>query len=129
KEHWTAGPVSYMGVTMAGFPNLFVGGGWVFSNFPRCAEVTGEFVSGCIGYARENGFRRIETTPSAEAGWGEHTRELTAKMLRSDVRSWFFGNNIPGKTDVFLFYAGGVTRYRKKCEEVAAGNYDGITFT
>ncbi len=47
-------------------------------------------------------------------------------MLKSDVNTWFFGSNIPGKPQTFLFYAGGGPAYREKCEEVAATNYEGF---
>jgi cation diffusion facilitator CzcD-associated flavoprotein CzcO len=128
KDRWALGPVAYLGVMTAGLPNLFIGGGSVFSNFPRCAEITGAFVSGCIGYMRSHGFERIEATAEAQEAWCEHARSLTGKMLRSDVSSWFFGNNIPGKPESFLFYAGGVPLYRRKCAEIAARDYDGFSF-
>jgi hypothetical protein len=39
------------------------------------------------------------------------------------------GANIPGKPRVFLPYAGGMARYREICDQVAANNYDGFTFS
>jgi cation diffusion facilitator CzcD-associated flavoprotein CzcO len=129
KEKWKNGPVAYMGIQPAGFPNLFLGGGSVFSNFPRCAEVTGAFVTGCLRYMRDKGFERIEASREAEDEWCAHAQELTKKMLRSeDVGSWFFGSNIPGKPDNFLFYAGGVPLYREKCEEVTSRDFDTFEF-
>ena len=36
------------------------------------------------------------------------------------------GANIPGKPRVFMPYVGGVTAYKKKCDEVAAKGYEGF---
>ena len=43
------------------------------------------------------------------------------------ANSWYMGANIPGKPRVFMPYVGGVTAYKKKCDEVAAGGYTGFT--
>jgi cyclohexanone monooxygenase len=44
----------------------------------------------------------------------------------SEVDSWFFGANIPGKKRTVLMYFGGVPAYRKKVDEVAAKGYEGF---
>ena len=75
---------------------------------------------------KENNLNRIEATSEAEREWGDHSNHLIRNMLTSDVNSWFFGTNIPGKAQAFLFYAGGGPAYRSKCDEVAANNYDGF---
>jgi len=128
-DAWEQGAVTYLALQTAGFPNLFFGSGAVFSNFPRCAEIVAEFISGCLGYMKDSGLRRIEASAKAQEEWCEHSRELTTKMLRSDVSSWFFGNNIPGKREIFLFYAGGVRLFREKCAEIAANHYRGFVFS
>jgi cyclohexanone monooxygenase len=46
--------------------------------------------------------------------------------LLSEVDSWFFGANIPGKKRTVLMYFGGVPAYRKKVDEVAAKGYEGF---
>ena len=38
------------------------------------------------------------------------------------------GANIPGKSQVFLPYLGGLGPYREKCDEVAANGYEGFAF-
>jgi cyclohexanone monooxygenase len=42
------------------------------------------------------------------------------------ANSWYTGANIPGKPRVFMPYVGGVTAYKKKCDEVAAKGYEGF---
>ncbi|MGE0542164.1 MAG: flavin-containing monooxygenase [Dehalococcoidia bacterium] len=129
KDDWVQNPMTYLCVQTAGFPNLFFGSGTVFSNFPRTAEVVGNFVSGCVAYMKKNRFERIDVSEQVQQEWCDHSSELAKKMLRSDVSSWFFGSNIPGRQDMFLFYAGGLRMYREKCAEVAAKNYQGFRLT
>ena len=129
QERWAEGPRTYMGLQTVGFPNFFIENGAVFCNFTRCAEVTAEFVSRCIGYLRDKGFERIEATPEAEEGWTKHADSLIKNMLRSDVNTWFFGSNIPGKPRAFLFYAGGGPAYREKCAHEEASGYEGFALS
>ena len=44
------------------------------------------------------------------------------------ANSWYVGANIPGKPRVFMPYVGGVTAYKKKCDEIAARGYEGFRF-
>ena len=129
QDRWADGPSTYMGLQSSGFPNFFIENGAVFCNFPRCAEITAEFVTGCIRYIRDQGFERIEATEWAEQQWAEHSDYFIRNMLHSDVNSWFLGTNIPGKKNTFLFYAGGGPAYREKCEEVAANGYQGFALS
>jgi len=52
-----------------------------------------------------------------------HRRELERTVC------WTTGANIPGKPRVFMPYVGGVSTYRKRCDEIAARNYEGFTLT
>lgn len=52
-----------------------------------------------------------------------------AGLYALQAQSWYMGSNIPGKTRVFLPYVGGVGPYRRKCDEVAAADYAGFTFS
>ena len=36
------------------------------------------------------------------------------------------GANIPGKKRMFMCYVGGVGQYRRRCEEIAANDYEGF---
>jgi cyclohexanone monooxygenase len=53
---------------------------------------------------------------------------LAVGTLLSEVDSWFFGANIPGKKRTVLMYFGGALAYRKKVDEVAAKGYEGFVF-
>jgi cyclohexanone monooxygenase len=72
------------------------------------------------------GLHRIEPEKAAEDAWVQHTNEVADGTLYPLANSWYTGANIPGKPRVFMPYVGGVTAYKKKCDEVAAKGYEGF---
>ena len=51
-----------------------------------------------------------------------------ATLLPQASSSWYLGANVPGKPQVFMPYAGGMARYRRICDAVAAKGYEGFAF-
>jgi cyclohexanone monooxygenase len=129
-DKWAAGPLSYLGLGVAGFPNLFTitgpGSPSVLSNMLVSIEQHVDWTLGCIDYMRERGFRRIEATPEAESQWVAHVNEVGNTTLYPQAGSWYMGANVPGKPRVFMPYVGGVGPYREKCDQVAAKGYEGF---
>ena len=74
------------------------------------------------------GLSCIEAEPAAEDAWVQHNNEVADRTLYPLANSWYVGANIPGKPRVFMPYVGGVTAYKKKCDEVAANGYEGFSF-
>jgi cyclohexanone monooxygenase len=130
---WEDGPHSYLGLMVAGFPNLFTvtgpGSPSVLSNMPVSIEQHVEWIADCIGYLRTNGIASIEPTPEAQAQWTAHVAEVANSSLMVQANSWYMGRNIPGKPQVFMPYLGGVGPYRQKCAEIAANGYEGFALT
>jgi cyclohexanone monooxygenase len=133
REKWADGPRTYLGLTSAGFPNLFFITGpqspSVLSNMPVSIEQHVEFVSGIIERMQERGLELIEPTAEAEEEWTDHAQEVAYATLFPESATWYMGANIPGKPQVFLPYLGGVGPYRQKCDEIAANDYEGFAFT
>jgi cation diffusion facilitator CzcD-associated flavoprotein CzcO len=132
-DEWRPGPRTYLGISVAGFPNLFTITGplspSVLSNMVVSIEQHVEWVTDCIAYMRANGFGVVEATPEAEAGWVQHVAEVGAVTLFPTADSWYMGANVPGKARVFLPYLGGVGVYRELCDGVAANGYQGFALT
>ncbi|MCZ6683373.1 MAG: hypothetical protein O7B26_09315, partial [Planctomycetota bacterium] len=124
KEKWADGSRTYLGLAIAGFPNLFAitgpGSPSVLSNMLVSIEQHVDWVADCIDHMRGHGFGRIEPTVEAEDGWVEHVVEVGDSTLYPRANSWYVGANIPGKPRVFTPYVGGVGRYRETCDAVAA---------
>ncbi|MFP5579866.1 MAG: flavin-containing monooxygenase [Acidimicrobiia bacterium] len=129
-EHWADGPRSYLGLQVAGFPNLFTitgpGSPSVLTNMPTSIEQHVEWISRCIDDLRASDRAVIEATPEAEETWTDHVAEVSSFGLFNRADSWYLGANIPGKKRVFMPYVGGLANYRARCEEVAAHDYEGF---
>jgi len=131
-ETWSEGPRTYLGLSVAGFPNLFTitgpGSPSVLTNMLPTIEQHVEWVADCIGYMRERNFRRIEATPDAETAWVARVNEIAAGTLFPTCNSWYLGANVPGKPRVFMPYIG-FPPYVEKCNEVAASGYPGFALS
>ncbi|MGE7131075.1 flavin-containing monooxygenase [Lysinibacillus xylanilyticus] len=133
KDKWENGASvrTYLGITTAGFPNLFMITGpespSVLVNMPTAIEQHVEWVANCIEYMREHNIDVIETNIQAEEEWSEHNREIANETLYVKGDSWYTGANIAGKPRSFLIYLGGFDYYTKRCNEIAQNNYEGYT--
>ena len=132
-EKWAGGPRTYLGLAVAGFPNLFTitgpGSPSVLTNMLPSIEQHVDWIADCLGYLRNRGAARIEATVEAEDAWVSHVNELAQASLRSTTDSWYLGANIPGKPRVFMPYIGGFPTYVRTCDDVATNGYEGFALT
>lgn len=133
RDKWEAGPRTYLGLMVAGFPNMFMitgpGSPSVKSQMILSIEQHMNWIADCIDAMGKRGVSRIEATTKAEDAWVEHVREVADRTLYPRANSWYTGANIPGKPRVFMPYVGGVDRYKVICDEIAASGYDGFAMT
>jgi cyclohexanone monooxygenase len=129
-DKWRDGPMTYLGLQIAGFPNLFTitgpGSPSVLSNMVVSIEQHVDWIAECLSYLREHGLARIEPTPTAEEAWMRHVSELADATLYPRANSWYVGANIPGKPRVFTTYVAGCGMYRQECAEIAGRDYEGF---
>jgi cation diffusion facilitator CzcD-associated flavoprotein CzcO len=130
-DYWSAGPVSYLGLAMPGFPNLFTvtgpGSPSVLANMPVPIEQHVDWITETISTCRADGVKQIEAEEQAAADWVDHVREAAfATLLPEAGHSWYWGANVPGKPRVFMPYAGGMVRYREICARVAEKGHAGF---
>ena len=121
---WKEGPRTYLGLTVAGFPNMFTitgpGSPSVLTNMPVAIEQHVEWITKCIAQMRKTGARSIEASLEAANAWVDHVNDAAnATLLPQAGHSWYLGANIPGKPRMFMPYAGGMVRYRTICDAVA----------
>ncbi len=133
-DEWHAGPRSYLGLQIAGFPNLFTvtgpGSPSVLCNMPVAIEQHVDWITDCIAAMRARGLQRIETTEAAADRWVEQVNAAAdATLLPQAKHSWYLGANVPGKPRVFMPYAGGMAHYRDICDAVAANGYEGFVLS
>lgn len=127
-DKWAGRPRSYLGFSIDEFPNLWMVSGpqspSAITNQPVCIEQQVDWILGCIEHLNENDLRFAEVDPESVAEWVDHTNYVADKTLYPEAESWYRGDNIPGKPDVFLPYPGGFDNFRDRCEAVAEGGYE-----
>jgi cyclohexanone monooxygenase len=130
KAKWAQGARSYLGLSIAGFPNLFTITGpfspSVVANMPTGVEHHVDWIAGCMTHMRDRGLELIEAEEDAEDRWVEHSTQVANATLYPRTNSWYVGANIPGKPRRFSVYLGGFSAYRQHCEGVAQKDYEGF---
>jgi cation diffusion facilitator CzcD-associated flavoprotein CzcO len=128
-DKWADGAHTYLGLAVAGFPNLFMIQGpespSVLYNMPLGAERQGDWVTEIIRYTRASGVDAIEATPGAEEAWGRQVAEIADYTLYPKTDSWYTGANIPGKPRKFSVHLD-AAQYYQTLSEVADNGYDGF---
>jgi cation diffusion facilitator CzcD-associated flavoprotein CzcO len=129
-DKWSAGPRSYLGIAVAGFPNLFTVTGpsspAVLSNMVVSIEQHVDFITDAVRYLKDHGYAALDANVKAEDEWVAHVDEVAHYTLYPTADTYYNGANIPGKPRVFLAYAGGVGVYRDYCDQVVAKGYEGF---
>jgi cation diffusion facilitator CzcD-associated flavoprotein CzcO len=132
-EAWRNGPLTYLGLAVPGFPNMFnlnaAGSPSVLVNMALSAEQHVEWVMDLIGHADRSGFRQVEARQDAAEAWNVHLDEVAQNTLFVQAPSWYMGANIAGKPVGFMPYIGGFVRYIEHCTRIKDESYSGFVFT
>ena len=84
KDKWSAGPRTYLGLMVAGFPNLFTitgpGSPSVLSNMAISIEQHVEWIADCIAYLQNHCIATIEASSEAEDNWVNHVNEIARQL-------------------------------------------------
>lgn len=130
KDAWVGGPVSYLGIGVHGFPNLFFIGGpgspSLLSNVILSSEEQIDWLAALFETARQHGVAEIEATNAAQSDWVDHVNARARETLYMKTPSYYIGAEMPGKPRVFMPYSGGVRGYRRILEKAAANGYEGF---
>jgi cyclohexanone monooxygenase len=131
KERWNDRFHNYLGITIGGFPNLFMihgpGSPGVFYNMPLGAERQMDWIGNCVRHVREQGLGAVEPTAESEEAWAAEVNALANATLFPRTDSWWTGANIEGKPRYFSAYLGG-SIYYQRVADVAAKDYEGFAF-
>lgn len=132
RDKWRHGPLSYLGIAIEGFPNLFTitgpGSPSVLTNVVASIEQHVEWIIGLIDYMDERGLVTVEADADAELAWMRHVYDIAAHTLMIKANSWYVGANVPGKPRIFMPFAGGLDVYRDTTDEIARDGYRGFHF-
>ncbi|HVW33281.1 MAG TPA: NAD(P)/FAD-dependent oxidoreductase [Acidimicrobiia bacterium] len=129
-DKWADGPVTYLGLAMAGFPNLFTitgpGSPSVLTNMVPTIEQHVDWITDCLAHLRAEGAATIEADTSAETEWTQLVDLVASATLMPRANSWYMGRNIEGKPVRFMPWIGGAPAYRQMADQIAAEGYKGF---
>lgn len=129
QQKWQAGPRNYLGLMVAGFPNMFhiagPGSSSAFTNVIKSIEHHVDWITECISFLHAQGHATIDATEQAEAAWVGLVNAVAEHTVLLSCNSWYLGANIPGKPRVFMPFAAGYPAYVEQCAAVARDGYRG----
>lgn len=129
-DAWSGGPLTYLGLSVPGFPNLFnmtgPGSPSVLANMVLHSELHVDWVADAIAYLDARGAAALEARGDAAAEWGAECDRRAAKTLMPQANSWYLGANIAGRPRVFMPFVGGFGTYGRIIADVAAAGYKGF---
>jgi cation diffusion facilitator CzcD-associated flavoprotein CzcO len=128
---WKDSPKAYLGVAVAGFPNLFTvtgpGSPSVLTNMVTSIEHHVEWITALLDTMRTNGESTIEADADAQEEWAGHvTGQAGPIQVHETCNSWYLGANVPGKTRVYMPYSAGLDVYMTRCAEIVDEGYPGF---
>lgn len=130
QDKWKEGTWTNLGMTTAGFPNMFFLYGpqapTAFSNGPTCIEVQGDWIAELIAYMVAEKKTSVVATKKAEDSWKKSVNYAWNATLFDAADSWYNGANIPGKPREPLNYIGGIPTYIAALEASSKNNYEGF---
>ncbi|OTA63109.1 FAD/NAD(P)-binding domain-containing protein [Hypoxylon sp. EC38] len=125
------GPTTYCGICVAGFPNMFFSYGpqspAAFSNGPTSAEVQCDWIADVMNDLRRAEISSIVADEAGEKAWVDHVEAVAYSSLLPKAKSWYMGDNIPGKPRASLMYLGGLPGYHERLRNCISNGYKDFT--
>ncbi len=87
QDKYAQGIRTLLGIHTAGFPNLFIMGGYQASfqfNLTEMLQTQGDHIAACIDYVRANGHHTLDVTGEAEEWWVQNVIKHRGKTSRSE---------------------------------------------
>lgn len=117
-DEWSRGFATHLGLTCAGFPNMFclVGAGAPFYVPILLAEYQAGWIVRCIEQMERRGAHTVEPTAEAVEAWTRFHDSVTDATLFPKGQNYYMGDNIAGKPRRSVFFWGGYPLYVQQCE-------------
>jgi cyclohexanone monooxygenase len=135
RDDWVDGPRTYLGVSAAGYPNLFVcvgpGSPAVLATYPTQIELQVGWIADFVGHLYERDLTCAEAEVPAQDAWCDHVNQVAEGTMFTvpSCNSWYNGQNIEGKPRVFLPYVGGLPAYMARCNDARDNGYEGFALS
>lgn len=90
-EHWEGGTLTYLGMAVAGLPNMFFTygpqGPTALCNGPTCAQMQGDWIAAVMNRMRERGERKVVADVESERKWRQKILSLADATLMPGTKS------------------------------------------
>ncbi len=132
-DKYNDGIRTLLGIHTAGFPNLFIMGGYQASfqfNLTDLLQVQGDHIANCIGHVRDAGLDTLDVTADAEEWWVQEVISHRGKTNRNqECTPGYY--NFEGQENRRQDgnYNGGFPRYIDHINEIEADLSSHFTFT
>jgi cation diffusion facilitator CzcD-associated flavoprotein CzcO len=124
---WSEGARSYLGIMMAGFPNLFMttgpNGPAALANIIRISENDVDWIADAMRHMSATGQTAMEPTAEAEDGWMNTVAALSQRSLLNKAKTWYLGANVKDKPQGLSMFTGGFPKYREYCALATRDGY------
>ncbi|RDW85443.1 hypothetical protein BP5796_03768 [Coleophoma crateriformis] len=121
-DQWKKAAYTYLGTTVAGYPNMFhlygPQGPTLLSNGPTTIEVQGRWIIDVIKNCERNGIKYINPTDEASKEWKKKINHLSDISLFPTTKSTYMGGSKPDKAFEQTNYAGGLHNYGEEIRRV-----------
>lgn len=125
KDVWAKGVETFLGLTITGFPNMFMIYGpqspISFANAPAIIETQVDWVFAAIEKMRQERISYIDAQSEASRSWKQSIEAMSDRTLYPETDSWYMGTNIPGKVKEQLTYLNGLSLYATTIQDVLDG--------
>ncbi|WP_019877549.1 flavin-containing monooxygenase [Sporichthya polymorpha] len=132
RKAWSSSPETYLGLGTHGFPNMFAvagpGSPGLLINVLVGIELHVDWLADLFEDMDARGATRVEVEPQAQRDWTRHLLRRAEQTLYPKARSYYMGDDVPGKPRVFMLYTGGLRDYRDVISKCAADGYPGYSF-
>jgi len=129
-DKWASTPWNYLGLSVSGFPNMFMihgpGSPSVVAQMVTQCEYQIDWIADLIDHMESSGVATVDTTHEAETTWCREVTEVANETLFPQADSWYSGTNIEGKSRSFMIWVGGFDAFADRCDTVATHGYDGF---
>jgi cyclohexanone monooxygenase len=128
------GPQAYLGISIAGFPNLFMvngpGSPGILGNVVVAIEQHVDWITELLIHARREGFACIAADAAAQREWARHVNEAAFETLLVKGKNWWMKERTtPRREKVFVPYVRGLGPYVQICDRVVSEGYRGFHLT
>lgn len=127
-DAWADGPRTHLGLTVAGFPNLFLVTGpqslSVLFNMPLAIEDHIDLIGDTIRHMCQGSHTVVEPTHEAQEQWVTEVDAIADRTPAPNfATSWHLGSYAAGSRSRSLVFLGGVAHYRTICGNVRRENF------